>query len=191
MAVLAASAPDIMNNLQDVNVPVLLLVTLALSSVALPLLTVALAAAPGVTTSGMIVGVLGVWYLHLLSILLLGSVVLVVGLEDITTIRKDVDMPTAVLPLAAHQRQVFHVLRCSTLTVAAVAQSHSTRVCPRISIPGLQSHARPRWSTIPAMSIPVLVRSAQAGMLRRDALQRQVWAVTFAAAHQADPACTV
>ena len=69
-----------MTFVQVVNVLVLLLVTLAQSTVALPLLTVALAAAPGVMTSGMIVDVLGVWYLHLLSIILLGSVVLVVGL---------------------------------------------------------------------------------------------------------------
>ena len=136
VAVLAASAPDTMTILQVVNVPVLLLVTLAQSSVALPLLTVALAAAPGVMTSGMIVDVLGVWYLHLLSITLLGSVVLVVGLVDITTIRKDVDVLTAVSPPAAHQWQVCHVLRCSTLTVAAVALSHSMQVCSRTSITG-------------------------------------------------------
>ena len=68
------------------------------------------------------------------------------------------------------------------LTVAAVAQSHSMLVCFRASTPVLQPLARPRRSTIPAMSIPVLVRTVQAGMLRRDALQGQGWAVTFAAA---------
>lgn len=145
--VLAARAPDIMTILQVVSVPVMLLVTLALSSVALPLLPAMLAAAPGVTTSGTSMGVLVAWHLRLFLIILLDPVVVVVGLADITTNRKDVDMQIAVPPPAVLQREACHVLRHHTMTVAAVASSHNMRVCLRTSSPASPPPARPRWRT--------------------------------------------